>query len=129
MFYLTKNINVENRGHLVGNFATMGLTKEQKRYWQGVPVGMFMDNKRDQFSYVAGFMDSAVFAYHKLGFAPFKWPVECLADRPTTTNPIEITKAIKGKFNALLKDHPEILKEPVGLFIWSELEVRCGQVK
>ena len=82
-----------------------------------------------QFSYVAGFMDSAVFAFHQGDVIASKWLIDCLADRPNTTNPVEIARAITGKFNTLLKDHPDIRDEPVGLFIWAELEVRCGQVK
>ena len=116
-------------GFLAGGFATNGRAEEQKHYWQGTTVGMFMDIKGQQFSYVAGFIDNAIFAYHQLGYTASKWLVECLADHPETTNPVEITRAIIGKFNTVLKDHPKITDEPVGLFIWAELEVRCGQVK
>jgi len=116
-------------GFLAGGFATKGQAEEHKRYWQGTNVGMFMDIKGQQFSYVAGFTDNAIFAYHQLSHTASKWLVECLAEHPNSTNPVEITRAIIGKFNTVLKDHPKIMDEPVGLFIWAELEVRCGQVK
>ncbi len=110
-------------------FTIIGFAGEPKHYWQGSTVGMFMDIEGEQFSYVAGFIDSAIIAYHQLGHAAFKWQVECLANHPNTTNPVEITNAIIGKFNTVLKDRPDIQDEPVGLFIWAELEVRCGQAK
>ena len=52
--------------------ATVGQTKEAKEDWQGIPVGMFMDIQGQQFSYVAGFMDSAIFMYHQFGVSDFK---------------------------------------------------------
>jgi hypothetical protein len=114
---------------VVGGFATNGQAEKHKHYWRGATVGMFMEIPRQRFSYVAGFTDSAIFAFH-YGDAPtFKWLVECMADHPNTTNPVEVTKAIVRKLNTVLKDHPKVLKQPVGLLIWAELEVRCGQVK
>lgn len=109
--------------------ATVGQTKEAKEDWQGIPVGMFMDIQGQQFSYVAGFMDSAIFMYHQFGVSDLKWLAKCLADHPNTTNPVEIVVAVIGKLNTVLEDHPEIREEPVGLFIWAELEVKCGRVK
>ena len=114
---------------LVGGFATKGQTKEPKHYWQGIPVRMFMDIEGQQFSYVAGFIDSAVLAYHQHGVASFKWMVECLANHPKRTNRVEITKAIIGKLPTILKDLPNVREISVGSFIWAELEVRCGQAK
>jgi hypothetical protein len=104
------------------------LTDEPKHYWQGSTVDMFMDIRGQQISYVAGFMDSAVFSFH-YGDAPgFKWLVECMVDHPKITNPVDVTKVILGKLRTVLKDHPKIGKQPVGLLIWGELEVRCEKI-
>ena len=86
-----------------------------------------MEIDGQQFSYVAGFIDSAILAHRQLGVASFNWTVECLASHPNSTNPVEITKAIIGKFNTMRKDGPDIRRKPVGLFIWAELEARCGR--
>jgi hypothetical protein len=114
---------------LVGCLATNVLASEPKRSWQGISVKMFMGIKGQQFSYVAGFMDSAVFAYHELNVNTFRWLMKCMVDHPEATNPVEITKAVIGKFNTVIKDHPGLLDKPVGLFILAELENRCGQIK
>jgi hypothetical protein len=109
--------------------AAGGLANEQKRYWQGTTVGMFMDIEGQQFSYVAGFLDNAVYAYHAHGVSALKWQIECLADHPKKTNPVEITSSIVKKFKAVTKDFTHIRNEPVALFIVKELEHRCGQDK
>ncbi len=110
------------------SLVTVGHAKEPSRDWQGIPVRTFLEIDGQQVSYVVGFMDSAAFAYHEFGVTEFEWLAKCQADLPDTTHPAEIAIAVFGKINAVLKDHPEIREEPVGLFIWAELEVRCGQV-
>ena len=111
------------------SFATMGRTDEASDDWKGIPVRTFLEIDGQQVSYVVGFMDSAAFAYHEFGVTEFEWLAKCQADLPDTTHPAEIAIAVFGKINAVLKDHPEIREEPVGLFIWAELEVRCGLAK
>ena len=110
------------------SLVTVGHTDEPSDDWKGIPVRTFLEIDGQQVSYVVGFMDSAAFAYHEFGVTEFEWLAQCQADHPDTMHPAEVAIAVYGKINAVLEDHPEIQKESVGLFIWAELEVRCGQV-
>jgi hypothetical protein len=114
---------------LVVGLASNSQAMEQKRYWKGTTVGLFMDIEGQQFSYVAGFLDNAVYAYHALGVSALKWQIDCLADHPNRTNPVEITRSIIKKFEAIAEDFTPIRDMPVGHFIDLELGVRCGKIK